>query len=73
MEITSEQIRQEAAECDARKVEQARRMSGAEKLRAGAVLFEEACEMTLRGIRFQNPDWTSEQCLQELRRRVALG
>ena len=52
MEITKEQIRREAAECDARKIEQARRMSGFEKLRAGAELFEEACAMTMRGIRY---------------------
>ena len=72
MEITKEQIRREAAECDARKIEQARRMSGFEKLRAGAELFEEACAMTMRGIRFQNPEWSDEECLKELKGRVAL-
>lgn len=71
MEITREMIRQEAAECDARKVEQARRMSGGEKLRAGAELFEDACRITLSGIKFQHPDWRPEQCREELKRRVA--
>lgn len=70
MEITDEMIRQEAAECDARKVQQARRMSLVEKLRAGAQLFEDACKMTLRGIRLKHPDWTPLQCQEELKRRV---
>ncbi|MFC0019250.1 hypothetical protein [Roseibacillus persicicus] len=47
-------------------------MSGAEKLRAGAELFEEACAMSLRGIRFHHPEWTDEQCRRELTRRVLL-
>lgn len=72
MEITAEMIRQEAKECDARKVAQARQMSGAEKLRAGVELFESACEVTLAGIRFEHPEWSPDRCLAELRKRVAL-
>lgn len=71
--MTPEQIQAEAAECDARKVEQARRMSGREKIRAGAELFESACQMTLRGIRARNPEWSEEECFAELRRILALG
>lgn len=73
MDLTREQIRQEAAECDARKVEQAKRMSGQEKLRAGAELFEMACKTTMAGIRARHPEFTEEECLEELRRIVALG
>jgi hypothetical protein len=72
VETTMEQIRQDAADCDARKVAQARRMSGPEKLRAGAELFEDACEMTMHGIRAQNPQWNEQQCSEELKRRLAL-
>ena len=73
MEITKEQIQAEAKACDDRKVEQARRMSLQEKLRAGAELFEDACQMTLRGIRMQHPDWDEQACFEELKRRVALA
>ena len=73
MEITKEQIQADAKACDDRKVAQARRMSLQEKIRAGAELFEDACSMTLRGIRMQNPDWSEEQCFEELKRRVALA
>lgn len=73
MEITKEQIQAEAKACDDRKVEQARRMSLQEKLRAGAELFEDACKVTLRGIRMQHPDWDERACLAELKRRVALA
>jgi len=72
VEITKEQIQAEAKACDARKVEQARRMSLQEKIRAGAELFEDACQMTLRGIRMQHPDWDETQCFDELKRRLAL-
>ena len=43
MQMTSEQIMQEAKACYDTKVEQAWRMSLAEKFLAGADLFEEAC------------------------------
>jgi len=70
METTAEQIRQQAAECHARKIRQARRMSPSEKFFAGAELFEYACGITLAGIRNQYPQWTKEQCREELRRRL---
>jgi len=70
METTDEQIRQQAAECHARKIRQAQRMSPFEKFTAGAELFEYACGITLSGIRNQNPHWSGEQCRAELRERL---
>ena len=55
------------------KIEQARRMSFAEKFFAGAELFDYACAIATSAIRQQHPEFTDEQVLQELRRRVALG
>jgi hypothetical protein len=54
MQMTCEQIMQEAKACYDTKVEQARRMSLAEKFLAGADLFEEACLWTMMGIRNQS-------------------
>ncbi len=71
MKITDEQIRAEAKACDARKLEQAKRMTPTERFLAGAELFEEACEVTLAGIRHQYPHWTEAQHRQELRDRIA--
>jgi hypothetical protein len=51
-------------------LEQARQMSGSDKLAAGGDLFDEACEWTLAGIKHQHPDWTHEQAIEELRVRV---
>jgi hypothetical protein len=48
----------------------ARRMTGEQKLRDGAELFDYACSITLAGIKHQHPDWTHEQAWEELRRRV---
>lgn len=70
MELTEEQIRQEAAECYARKIRQAKRMSPFQRFLAGAELFEDACKITLLGIRHQYPHWTDDECLAELKRRV---
>jgi len=72
MEITDEQIRQEAAECHARKIRQARRMSANDKFFAGAELFEHACGITLSGIAHQNPHWSEVECRMELRRRFKI-
>jgi hypothetical protein len=52
-------------------VEDARKMSGEEKLLAGQQLFEYACEITLAGIRHQNPGISEEQCRVILRERLA--
>ncbi|MES2981030.1 MAG: hypothetical protein V4727_01855 [Verrucomicrobiota bacterium] len=71
MELTEEQIRQDAAECYARKVRQAQRMTPLEKFLAGAELFEDACKVTLSGIRNQYPHFNSEECLEYLRQRLS--
>lgn len=71
MEITEEQIRQEAAECYARKIRQAQRMTPLEKFLAGAELFEDACKVTLSGIRNQYPHLNPEECLEHLKHRLS--
>ena len=71
MEITEEQIRQEAAECYARKIRQAQRMTPLEKFLAGAELFEDACKVTLSGIRNQYPHLNREECLEHLKHRLS--
>jgi len=45
-------------------------MSAEDKILAGQQLFESACEITLAGIRNQNPGLSEEQCLHGLRRRL---
>ena len=71
MELTEEQIRQEAADCYARKVSRAKLMSPLEKFLAGAELFEDACMITLSGIRNQYPHLTNAECVEYLKRRLA--
>lgn len=51
-------------------IEQARRMTPSQKLRAGGDLFDDACRWTLAGIRRDHPGISNEQALEELRRRV---
>lgn len=70
METTDEQIREQAAECLARKVQQANAMTDRELFFAGAELFEDACKVTFWGIRHQNPGWTDDECNAELKRRI---
>jgi hypothetical protein len=50
----------------------ARRMSPAEKIRAGQSLFESACRITLAGIRNQFPEASDEECREILRQRLKL-
>ena len=54
-------------------IEQAKRMTLSQRFFAGAELFDDACSVTCSGIRFENPTFTTEQVLTELRRRIALG
>lgn len=70
MEITKEQIQAEAKACDARKVEQARRMSDRDRFFAGAELFDDACSVSLAGLKAKNPLWTDEQLKAELKRLI---
>jgi hypothetical protein len=46
------------SELDAEDIEQARRMTGSQKLRAGGDLFDDACRWTLAEIRRQHPSFT---------------
>jgi hypothetical protein len=54
-------------------IEDARRMSFKQKFLAGAELFDYACEITKSGIRMQNPAFTEDQVMAELRRRIEIG
>ena len=73
MSITDEEIRLEAKACDARKLAQAKRMTPTERFFAGAELFEEACQITLAGIRAQYPDRTPEEHREELHLRIRMA
>ena len=52
---------------------EARRMSLEEKLLLGERLFRWACEITLAGIRHQNPGASEADCQRILRERIELG
>jgi hypothetical protein len=54
-------------------IRDARRMTVAQRLRAGGDLFDSACAVTLSGIRGQNPGISDADAMRELRRRVELG
>jgi hypothetical protein len=51
----------------------ARKMPMEEKLLLGERLFRWACEVTLAGIRNQNPDASEQECQRILVERVELG
>lgn len=51
----------------------ARKMPIEEKLLLGERLFRWACELTLAGIRNQNPDASEQECQRILFERVELG
>jgi hypothetical protein len=53
-------------------IERARRQTFEQKFLAGAELFDYACEITKGGIRMQHPEYSDQQVLEELRRRLAL-
>jgi hypothetical protein len=52
---------------------EARKMSPEEKFLAGEELFKMACEVTLAGIRNENPGATEAECQQILEERLRLG
>ncbi|MDA7888656.1 hypothetical protein N9A86_04690 [Akkermansiaceae bacterium] len=72
MSLTDEQIQEDARACLESKVRQAQRMTPKERFFAGAELFEDACEITLAGIRARHPDWGKEELMEELRRIIKL-
>ena len=51
----------------------ARKMPIEEKLLLGERLFRWACEVTLAGIRHQNPDADEQECQRMLIERIELG
>ena len=54
-------------------VRAARKMCPEDKFLAGEELFKLACEVTLAGIRAQNPGATESECLRILEDRIRLG
>lgn len=62
-----------ARQIDREKIDRARGMGLAEKFRAGAELFEQACEISRSGIRALHPGWPESEVVAELRRRIRLG
>ena len=52
---------------------EARKMSAEDKFLAGEELFRLACEVTLAGIRNQNPEATEADCQRILEERLRLG
>jgi hypothetical protein len=60
-----------AAELYRERVIRARQMPLKQKILAGQRLFEAACQITLLGIRNQNPSASEEDCRKILRERLA--
>lgn len=54
-------------------IEDARAQTFEQKFLAGPELFDYACEITKGGIRGEHPDFTDEQVMAELRRRIEIG
>lgn len=54
------------------KVERARRMQPEDRMRAGAELFDYACDITLNALREQWPGRSEAELLAALRQRLAI-
>jgi hypothetical protein len=54
-------------------IEDARRLTVAQRLALGGDLFDSACEVTLNFIRAENPGISNSQALDLLRQRLDLG
>ena len=67
MELTEEQIRQEVADCYARKIRQADQMSDHELFFAGAELFDDACAISLAGLKNDYAELSELELLEKLR------
>jgi hypothetical protein len=61
------------AQLDREDIEQARRMTPAQRLLAGAELFEYACAATKAGIRAQHPHADESEVLRLLRERLEIA
>lgn len=67
------EIAELARQIDREKIQRARAMTLTEKFRAGAELFEEACEVSRSGIRNRHPEWNEDLVEAELIRRLEIG
>jgi hypothetical protein len=67
------EIAELARQIDREKIQRARAMTLIEKFRAGAELFDEACEVSRSGIRNRHPEWNEDQVETELIRRLEIG
>jgi len=67
MQTIDEQIRQQAAECHARKIQQANTMADRELFFAGAELFDYACRISLAGLRNDHPELAESEIQEKLR------
>jgi hypothetical protein len=72
METTDEQIRQQAAECLARRIQQANNMSDRDLFFAGAELFDYACRISLAGLRNDYPELSEPEIQEKLRGYLTL-
>jgi hypothetical protein len=54
------------------RVQRARRMTSEQKFLAGAELFEEACQITMAGIRHQHPEADEQRVREILAERLEL-
>jgi hypothetical protein len=61
------------AQLDREDIEQARRMTPAQRLLAGAELFDYACQITKAGIRADHPNADDAELLRILRQRLELA
>lgn len=55
------------------KIDAARSMTTAQKILAGAELFDYACAISKAGIRAQYPNASEFEVLEHLRRRIEIG
>jgi hypothetical protein len=69
MEPTPELIRQLRRE----EIEDARRLTPAQRFLAGPELFDLAAEFAFAGIRMQNPSFSEQQVRAEFRRRLQIA
>ncbi|MEM9080727.1 MAG: hypothetical protein AAGC74_08570 [Verrucomicrobiota bacterium] len=67
-----ELIRLQAKIVSEEKLKQAQSMSPTERFKAGAELFEEACQRSLAGIRFRNPGISEADAQSKLSELIAL-
>jgi hypothetical protein len=70
--LSGEQIRQQTAECHARKIQQANEMPDRELFFAVAELFDYACRISLAGLRNDYPELSESEIQMKLRGYLTL-